>query len=220
MKLRFAVLMSAVGLMAVIFLNGRTMSAQEQPPKPPVAKKVPKTTQIHGYTVTDDYAWLADKTKTDKDMLAYVKAEEDYANAMMAGTKTFQDALYKEMLSRIKETDENVPYRYGDYFYYTRTEQGKQYPIYCRKKGSLTATEEVTIDMNEMAKGKDYFSVGAYNISDNSNLLAFSTDTTGFRQYDLFIKDLSTGKISEKVAERVTSVAWATDNKTDRKSVV
>ncbi len=214
MKLRFAVLMSAVGLMAVIFLNGRTMSAQEQPPKPPVAKKVPKTTQIHGYTVTDDYAWLADKTKTDKDMLAYVKAEEDYANAMMAGTKTFQDALYKEMLSRIKETDENVPYRYGDYFYYTRTEQGKQYPIYCRKKGSLTATEEVTIDMNEMAKGKDYFSVGAYNISDNSNLLAFSTDTTGFRQYDLFIKDLSTGKISEKVAERVTSVAWATDNKT------
>ncbi len=214
MKLRFAVLLSAVGLTSAIFLNGRTMSAQEQPPKPPVAKKVPKTIQIHGYTLTDDYAWLADKTKTDKDMLAYLKAEEDYANAMMASTKVFQDALYKEMLGRIKETDENVPYRYGDYFYYTRTEQGKQYPIYCRKKGSLTATEEVTIDMNEMAKGKDYFSVGAYNISDNSNLLAFSTDTTGFRQYDLFIKDLTTGKISEKVAERVTSVAWATENKT------
>ena len=214
MKLRFAVLLSAVGLTSAIFLNGRTMSAQEQPPKPPIAKKVPKTTQIHGYTVTDDYAWLADKTKTDKDMLAYLKAETDYADAMMASTKGFQDSLYKEMLSRIKETDENVPYRYGDYFYYTRTEQGKQYPIYCRKKGSLTATEEVTIDMNEMAKGKDYFSVGAYNISDNSNLLAFSTDTTGFRQYDLFIKDLTTGKISEKVAERVTSVAWATDNKT------
>lgn len=214
MKLRFAVLLSALGLTSAIFLNGRTMSAQEQPPKPPIAKKVPKTTQIHGYTVTDDYAWLADKTKTDKDMLAYLKAETDYADAMMASTKGFQDSLYKEMLSRIKETDENVPYRYGDYFYYTRTEQGKQYPIYCRKKGSLTATEEVTIDMNEMAKGKDYFSVGAYNISDNSNLLAFSTDTTGFRQYDLFIKDLTTGKISEKVAERVTSVAWATDNKT------
>ncbi len=214
MKLRFAVLLSAVGLTSAIFLNGRTMSAQEQPPKPPVAKKVPKTTQIHGYTVTDDYAWLADKTKTDKDMLAYLKAETDYADAMMASTKGFQDALYKEMLSRIKETDENVPYRYGDYFYYTRTEQGKQYPIYCRKKGSLTATEEVTIDMNEMAKGKDYFSVGAYNISDNSNLLAFSTDTTGFRQYDLFLKDLTTGQISEKVAERVNSVVWATDNKT------
>ncbi|MEK7832365.1 MAG: oligopeptidase B, partial [Acidobacteriota bacterium] len=190
------------------------MSAQEQPPKPPVAKKVPKTTQIHGYTVTDDYAWLADKTKTDKDVLAYLKAEEDYANAMTAGTKAFRDALYKEMLARIKETDENVPYRYGEYFYYTRTEQGKQYPIYCRKKGSLTAPEEVTIDMNEMAKGHAYFSIGGYNVSDNGNLLAFSTDTSGFRQYNLFVKDLTTGKISEKLAERVNSIVWATDNKT------
>ncbi|HQR35936.1 MAG TPA: S9 family peptidase, partial [Blastocatellia bacterium] len=214
MKLRFAGLLSAVALTAAIFWNGRIMSAQEQSPKPPIAKKVPKTTQIHGYTVTDEYAWLADKTKTDKDMLAYLKAEEDYATTMMAGTKPFQDTLYTEMLARIKETDENVPYRYGEYFYYTRTEQGKQYPIYCRKKGSLTAAEEVTIDMNEMAKGHDYFSIGNYNISDNGNLLAFSTDTSGFRQYNLFVKDLTTGKISEKVAERVTSVAWATDNKT------
>lgn len=214
MALKFAGLLSAATLTAAIFLNGRIMSAQEQPPKPPIAKKIPKTTQIHGYTVTDEYAWLADKTKTDKDMLAYLKAEEDYATTIMAGTKPFQDALYTEMLARIKETDENVPYRYGDFFYYTRTEQGKQYPIYCRKKGSLTAAEEITIDMNEMAKGHDYFSISAYNISDNGNLLAFSTDTSGFRQYDLFIKDLTTGKISEKVAERVTSVAWATDNKT------
>lgn len=214
MKLRFAVLLSAVALIAALLWNGRIMSAQEQPPKPPVAKKIPKTTQIHGYTVTDDYAWLADKTKTDKDVLAYLKAEDDYADAMMAGTKLFQDALYKEMLGRIKETDENVPYRYGDYFYYTRTEQGKQYPIYCRKKGSLDAPEQITLDMNEMAKGKDFLSVGAYQVSDNGNLLAFSTDTTGFRQYDLFLKDLTTGKVSEKIAERVNSVAWATDNKT------
>ncbi|MBP6824474.1 MAG: S9 family peptidase [Acidobacteria bacterium] len=212
MKFRLAILLTAIA--STIFFTGRTMTAQEQTLKPPVAKKVTKTTQIHGYTVTDDYAWLADKTKTDKDVLAYLKAEEDYANAMMAGTKGFQDALYKEMLARIKETDENVPYKYGEYFYYTRTEQGKQYPIYCRKKGSLTAAEEVTIDMNEMAKGHVYFSIGGYNISDNGNLLAFSTDTSGFRQYDLFVKDLTTGKISEKLAERVNSIAWATDNKT------
>ncbi|HEY8462027.1 MAG TPA: oligopeptidase B, partial [Blastocatellia bacterium] len=190
------------------------MSAQEQPPKPPIAKKVPKTTQIHGYSVTDDYAWMADKTKTDKDVLAYLKAENDYADAMMKPTAGFQEALYKEMLARIKETDENVPYRKGDYFYYSRTEQGKQYPIFCRKKGDLKAPEEITLDMNKMAEGHQFFSVGSYNVSEDGNLLAFSTDTTGFRQYNLFVKDLRTGKIGEKIADRVTSVAWANDNKT------
>jgi len=195
-------------------LTGKKMSAQEQPPKPPIAKKVSKTTQIHGYTVTDDYAWMADKTKTDKDVLAYLKAETNYADAMMKPTAGFQDALYKEMLARIKETDENVPYRKGDYFYYTRTEQGKQYPIFCRKKGDLKAPEDVTLEMNKMAEGKQFFSVGSYNVSEDGNLLAFSTDTTGFRQYNLFVKDLRTGQISDKIAERVTSVAWANDNKT------
>jgi len=214
MKLKLGILLSAVALTALVALNGKKMSAQEQPPKPPVAKKVPKTTQIHGYTVTDDYAWMADKTKTDKDVLTYLKAETDYANAMMKPTTGFQEALYKEMLARIKETDENVPYRKGDYFYYTRTEQGKQYPIFCRKKGDMKAPEDVTIDMNKMAEGHPFFSVGAYNVSEDGNLLAFSTDTTGFRQYNLFVKDLRTGQISEKIAERVTSVAWANDNKT------
>src|SRR5215467_3636651 len=214
MKLKLAILLSAAALIATVVLNGRKMSAQEQPPKPPIAKKVPKTTQIHGYTVSDDYAWMADKTKTDKDVLDYLKAEADYADAMMKSTTGFQEALYKEMLARIKETDENVPYRKGDYFYYTRTEQGKQYPIYCRKKGDLKAPEEITLDMNKMAEGQKFFSVGAYNVSEDCDLLAFSTDTTGFRQYDLFVKDLRTGKIGGKIAERVTSVAWANDNKT------
>jgi len=214
MKLKLLILLSAAALTAPVVLNGKKMSAQEQPPKPPTAKKVPKTTQIHGYTVTDDYAWMADKTKTDKDVLAYLKSETDYADAMMKPTAGFQEALYKEMLARIKETDENVPYRRGDYFYYTRTEQGKQYPIFCRKKGDLKAPEEVTLDMNKMAEGHKFFSVGSYNVSEDGNLLAFSTDTTGFRQYNLFVKDLRAGQISEKIAERVTSVAWANDNKT------
>ncbi|HMB27730.1 MAG TPA: S9 family peptidase [Blastocatellia bacterium] len=214
MKLKLTILLSAAALTALVVLNGKKMSAQEQPPKPPTAKKVSKTTQIHGYTVTDDYAWMADKTKTDKDVLAYLKAETNYADAMMKTTAGFQEALYKEMLARIKETDENVPYRKGDYFYYTRTEQGKQYPIFCRKKGDLKAPEDVTLDMNKMAEGKQFFSVGSYNVSEDGNLLAFSTDTTGFRQYNLFVKDLRTGQISDKIAERVTSVAWANDNKT------
>ena len=214
MKLKPTILLSAAALTALVVLNGKKMSAQEQPPKPPTAKKVTKTAQIHGYTVTDDYAWMADKTKTDKDVLAYLKAEADYAEAMMKPTTGFQEALYKEMLARIKETDENVPYRKGDYFYYTRTEQGKQYPIFCRKKGDLKAPEEITLDMNKMAEGHQFFSVGAYNVSEDGNLLAFSTDTSGFRQYNLFIKDLRIGKITGKLAERVTSVAWANDNNT------
>ena len=188
--------------------------AQEQVPKPPTAKKIPKTTRIHGYTVTDDYAWLVDKEKKDPEVLAYLKAEDDYAVAMMKPATGFQESLYKELLARIKETDENVPYKNGAHFYYTRTEQGKQYPIFCRKKGDLKAPEEITLDMNKMAEGHKFFSVGAHNVSEDGNILAFSTDTTGFRQYNLFIKDLRTGQIGEKIAERVTSVAWANDNKT------
>jgi oligopeptidase B len=126
----------------------------------------------------------------------------------MKSTLGFQDALYKEMLARIKETDENVPYKQGQYFYYTRTEQGKQYAIYCRKKGDLKAPEEITLDLNEMSKGHEFFSLGAYNVSDDGNLLAFSSDTTGFRQYVLHVKDLRSGRITEKIAERVTSVTW------------
>src|SRR5262245_28484599 len=175
MRLKLAFLLPAAALTATIVLNGMKMSAQEQPPKPPTAKKVPKTTQIHGYTVTDDYAWMADKTKSDKDVLATRKAEADYADTIMKPTAGFQETLYKEMLARIKETDENVPYRRGDYFYYTRTEQGKQYPIFCRKKGDLKAPEDVTLDMNKMAEGHQFFSVGSYNVSEDGNLLAFST---------------------------------------------
>ena len=109
MKLKLTILLSAAALTALVVLNGKKMSAQEQPPKPPTAKKVPKATQIHGYTVTDDYAWMADKTKTDKDVLTYLKAETDYADAMMKPSAGFQEALYKEMLARIKETDEPDP---------------------------------------------------------------------------------------------------------------
>jgi oligopeptidase B len=214
MKLRTALLLAAIAATSTIILNGMKMDAQEQPPKPPVAKKIPKTTQIHGYTVTDDYAWLRDDKRENPEVVGHMKAENDYADAMTRSQQGLRDDLYKEMLGRIKEDDSQVPYKQGEYYYYSRTEKGKQYAIRCRKKASLTAPEEITIDENQMAEGKQFFSLGSYNISNDGNLLAFSTDVLGYRQYKLHVKDLRTGKITENLAERVTSVAWANDNKT------
>src|SRR5206468_1308457 len=111
-------------------------------------------------------------------------------------------------------TDLSVPYRMGDSFYYSRTEQGKQYPIYCRKKGSLSAPEEITLDLNELAKGQKFLSLAAYKISDDGNLLAYSTDVTGFRQYTLHVKDLHTGQLRPERIEKTGSVVWGADNQT------
>ena len=181
---------------------------------PPVAKRIPTIKVIHGYEEIDEYGWMADKTKSDPDILAYLKAENDYADGLMRATVDSQENLYREMLGRIRETDENVPYRKGGYYYYTRTETGRQYPIYARKCGSLDALEEVILDLNLMSDGREYFSIGAYEVSDDGRWLAFTTDESGFRQYTLFVKDLQTGRITERLAERVTGVAWAADNQT------
>jgi oligopeptidase B len=180
---------------------------------PPVAKKNSKQISIHGYTWNDDYFWLRDKSNPEA--IKYLEDENKYTEYMMRGTKDFQETLYKEMLGRIKQTDQNVPYRYGDYFYYSRTEEGKQYPIYARRKGGMeTGTEEITLDMNELAKGYKFLGLAAYSISDDGNLLAYSLDFNGYRQYKLFIKDLRTGKLYPETIERVGSVVWANDNKT------
>jgi oligopeptidase B len=181
-------------------------------PRPPVAKAVPVTSEVHGERRRDEYRWLRDKE--DPDVRAYLEAENAYVDAVMKPTEAFQQALYAEMLERIQETDENVPYRLGGYFYYSRTEQGKQYPIYCRKRGSLEASEEVTLDLNRLAEGKAFMALGAYQVSDDGALLAYATDDTGFRQYTLFVEDLRSGSLLEKVAERVGSVAWAADGRT------
>jgi oligopeptidase B len=132
----------------------------------------------------------------------------------MKHTAGLQEKLYNEMLSHIKQTDENVPYRSGNYFYYSRTEQGKQYPIFCRKKGSKDAAEEIILDVNELAKGQKFMSVGMFIPSDDGNLLAYSTDNTGYRQYLLQFKDLRTGEVLPEKIERVTGLSWANDNKT------
>jgi len=202
-------------VISMLSING-ALRAQSNgsaaPDKPPMAEKKSKTTDIHGEQLVDEYFWL--REKTNPAVLAHLKAEDAYAEQLMKPTAALQEKLYKEMLSHIKQTDTNVPYRWGNYFYYSRTEEGKQYPIFCRKKGSLDAPEEVVIDQNELAKGQKFMSVGLFVPSDDGNLLAYSTDNTGYRQYTLQIKDLRTGQLFPERVERVNNLAWANDNKT------
>ncbi len=178
----------------------------------PLAPKHPKIDQLHGDERVDDYFWL--REKTNPEVVSYLKAENAHAEQMLATTKPLQEQLYQEMLGRIKQTDLSVPYRNGDYFYYTRTEEGKQYPIYCRKRGALEAPEQITLDLNQLAVNKTFMGLGAYEVSDDGNLLAFSTDSTGFRVYNLQIKDLRTGELLPDHAEDVGAVFWAADNRT------
>jgi len=199
-------------LTAMIPLSVLLFTAGDNLPAPPVAKKVPHVTEINGRTLTDNYFWLRDKPNPE--VRDYLEAENAYTDAVMKPTEPFQKKLYDEMLSRVKETDVEVPYREGDYFYYTRVEAGKQYPIRCRKKASMDAPEELLLDINELAKGQVFMSVAAFAVSPDGNLLAYSYDNTGFRQYNLAVKDLRTGKTLADHAERVGSVVWANDNQT------
>ena len=212
MKRRKTAVARLVIILSIITALNVTSFAQSNTLQPPMTEKKTKTTTIHGDTMVDDYFWL--REKTNPEVIRHLEAENGYAEAMMKPTAALQVKLYNEMVGHIKETDRSVPYRWGGYFYYTRTEQGKQYPINCRMKGSLDAKEEVVLDQNEMAKGLKFFSVGAFVPSDDGNLLAYSTDTTGYRQYKLQIKDLRTGQLLPETFERVGSVDWATDNKT------
>lgn len=192
-------------------LSLEAADSQSAIPAPPTAKKIPKITGIHGQTLIDNYFWMRDKANPE--VKAYLEAENAYTDAVMKPTESLQKKLYNEMLARIKETDIEVPYKYGEYFYYSRTEAGKQYPIRCRRKGSMEAPEEVVLDLNELAQGKSFMAIAAYQVSDDGNLLAYSTDDTGFRQYKLAVKDLRTGKLLSDHIEKTGSVAWASDNK-------
>jgi oligopeptidase B len=196
--------------LAMLTPNARTDDAAA--PAPPVAKKAPKVDELHGDRRVDNYYWL--REKTDPEVISYLEEESAYADAVMKPTGAFQEKLYQEMLGRIKQTDLSVPYRQGDYFYYSRTEEGKQYAIYCRKKGSLDAPEQIMLDVNELAKGEKFMAVGAFQVSDDGKLLAYSTDNTGFRQYTLRVKNMETGALLPDSVEKVVSTLWAADNKT------
>jgi oligopeptidase B len=181
-------------------------------PAPPAAERIAYSVTVHGQTRADDWAWLRDED--DPRVRAYLEAENAYAKAVMAPTEVFQDALYSEMLGRIQETDMDVPYRYGAWEYYTRTVQGKQYPICCRRALAGDAPERVLLDLNVMAEGHEYFALGAFAVSPDANLLAFSTDVTGFREYTLQVKDLRSDTLLPERIEKTRSVAWAADNRT------
>lgn len=199
----------------IIIVIGNTVIVAQIDMKPPIARKEPKITKINGYELKDDYFWLRDRgEKKNPEIIKYLEDENAYTEAYMKPHQAFVDNLYKEMLGRIKENDTSVPYKLGDYWYFNRTEEGKQYPIYFRSKTKDGKDAEVLLDQNEMAKDFKYFSIGEFAVSNDGNILAFSTDTTGYRQYTLQFKDLRTGKILPDRIERVTSAAWASDNKT------
>jgi oligopeptidase B len=195
---------------AISLLGGPTNATAS--PVPPAARREPKVDVVHGEKRADEYFWL--RRKEDPEVRAYLEAENAYTDLVMKPTVPLQEALYSEMLGRIKETDLTVPYRKGDFFYYSRTEKGKQYPIYCRRRGNLDAREEVFLDGNELAKGEKFFAVGDLEVSDDGNLLAYTTDLTGFREYTLFVKDLRTGVLGPERVAKVSSIAWAADNRT------
>ena len=197
-------------------LSCASLMAADPAPKPPIAPTKAHVSLWHGEQVSDPWFWL--REKTDPAVVGYLNAENAYTEAMTAELKPFAEALYKEALGRIQQTDLSVPVRRGAYHYYSRTEEGKQYAIQCRRKASkagsydAAAAEELLLDQNELAKGLTFLGLGSLALSDDDRTLLFSTDTTGYRQYTLFTKDLATGKVSAPLAERVTSYAWAADH--------
>ncbi len=186
--------------------------AGQAPPNPPVAKKVPKETTLHGVTLVDDYYWL--REKDNPEVKAYLEAENAYTDAGTKHTAALQETLYKEMLGRIKESDEQVPVLEDGYWYYTRTQQGKAYPMFCRRKGSLDAAEEVYLDQNALAEGRKFHALGGLDVSPDGSKLVYLEDITAFREYTLYVKDLTTGKILESIKDVWNGTAWADDNKT------
>ena len=200
------------------------MSSYSQPLSTPDAVKKPYEMTIHGDTRVDNYYWmrLSDEQKSaqtydehTQEVVDYINLENEYIQGSLAHTKKFQDHLFNEIIGRIKKDDETVPYLKNGYYYYSRYEEKKEYAIYCRKKGSLDAEEEIMLDGNELAEGYDYFAVGGMSVSPDNNWLAYGIDTLSRRFYTIYFKNLSTGNILEQVVPNTTgNIAWANDNKT------
>lgn len=188
----------------------------QEAPKPPVAAKKPHQVKApFGASREDEYYWLRDDTRKNPEMLAYLKAENAYADAVMAPTRPVQEVLYKEIVGRIKQDDSTVPYLDNGYWYYTRFETGGNYPIVARRKGAMTAAEEIILNQPEMAKGANFFSIGGRQVSPDNRLLAYAEDKVGRRQYVLKVKDLTTGQtLADEIPNAQPGFAWAGDNKT------
>jgi oligopeptidase B len=180
---------------------------------PPIANQIPKKLIKHNDVRVDDYFWLNDRS--NQDVIEYLKAENVYTKLLMKHTESFQESLFHEMKGRIKEDDTSVPYKLNGYWYITRYEKGRDYPIYLRKKKTLEADEELLFDCNEMAEGHSYFKLGSISISPDNTLASFTIDTISRRQYTLYIKNLVTGEVyPDKILNTTGSATWAGDNKT------
>jgi len=185
----------------------------EQTMNAPIAEKKPKELTIHDETRIDNYYWL--RERENPDVIAYLDAENSYRESEMKSTEKLQEKLFDEIVGRIKQTDESVPYKKNGYYYYTRYEEGKEYPIYCRKEGSLEAEEVIMLNVNEMAEGYTYFSVNGLSVSTNNRFLSYGVDTVSRRKYTIYVKDLKTGKVlDDKIPVTTGGSTWANDNKT------
>ena len=201
---------TGAGVLAVC--AGSLMVAGCGRPIPPVAMRVTHVETVHGMQRSDDYFWL--RERDNPKMISYLEAENRFTQATMRHTKGFQKRLYAELKGRIKETDLSVPAKDGEYYYYTRTFEGKQYRTHCRKRGHLDAPEEVILDQNELAKGNDYFRLGGFEISPDHRLVAYSVDTSGSETYTLRIKDLTTGELlPDEVLNTYYGLVWGNDNR-------
>jgi len=213
---RIPALILACGFLAAILFSTaacRPSGDADSALKPPKAQIIPKELTLHGHTRVDNYYWLNERE--DPKVLEYLKAENDYTLAHMKPLEAFQKKLYDEIVGRIKQTDLSVPYRENGYYYYTRYEEGKDYPVYCRKKGGLEGAEEVLLNVNDMAQGHDYYSVGGLQVSPDNKLLSYGVDTVSRRKYTLRFKNLETGEtLPDAIANTGGEAAWAADNKT------
>lgn len=203
-------------LSAAFLMTLSTVSAAASLSTPPDAGKKPHVVKApFGAQREDEYYWLRDDARKNGEMLAYLNAENAYVDAAMAPLKPLENKLYEEIVSRIKQDDSSVPYRERGYWYYTRFETGQDYPIYARREGAMDAAEAILLDVNAMAKGKDYFSVGDWAVSQDNRLLAWAEDAVGRRQYTVRVKDLATGEIfSDEITGVSPNVVWADDNRT------
>ncbi|HET6435730.1 MAG TPA: S9 family peptidase [Xanthomonadaceae bacterium] len=212
-------------LLASLLLMTSTASAADRPAPPDVAKKPHTVTAPHGAARADEYYWLRDDRRENPEMLAYLDAENAYADALMAPLRPLQDKLYGEIVGRIKQDDSSVPYRERGWWYYTRFETGQDYPVYARRQGQpartptlgseLEGAEQVLLDVNAMAAGKDYFSVGDWDVSPDNTLLAWAEDDVGRRQYTIRVKNLVSGEVYPDVIRGVSpNIVWADDNRT------
>ncbi|MEE8522959.1 MAG: oligopeptidase B, partial [Thermoanaerobaculia bacterium] len=200
-------------VLAAVLVAAACSKPASDPPQPPIAKKIPEELERHGRVRVDDYYWL--KERENPEVIAYLEAENTYAEAVMKHTEPLQEKLFEEIVGRIKKDDASVPYKLDDYFYYQRFESGLEYPIYCRKRGSLDAEEEVALDVNQLAEGHEFFSMRGLRVSPNQDLVAYSTDSVGRRFYTLRFKNLATGKTLDDEISDITGLStWAADNRT------